>query len=56
VRAARDVQAAAREHLETYGWVDREHEVARIPIKRAMELLVHGAKPTPAPQEPGQVP
>lgn len=25
--------------LEGYGWVDREHGIARIPIERAMQLL-----------------
>jgi hypothetical protein len=27
--------------LESYGWVDREHGVARIPIERAMALLAN---------------
>lgn len=28
-----------REHLTTYGWIDRERGVVRIPVDRAMELL-----------------
>jgi hypothetical protein len=28
-----------REHLTTYGWVDREAGVVRIPIERAMEMV-----------------
>lgn len=31
-------QQAAR--LSGYGWIDREHAVVRIPIERAMELIV----------------
>jgi hypothetical protein len=27
--------------LEAYGWVDREHGIARIPIERAMQLLAN---------------
>ncbi|HTL76966.1 MAG TPA: hypothetical protein VL654_11630 [Casimicrobiaceae bacterium] len=29
--------------LSTYGWVDRAHGIARIPIERAIELATHGA-------------
>jgi hypothetical protein len=25
--------------LDSYGWTDREHQVARMPIARAMKLL-----------------
>src|ERR1051326_5575586 len=32
-------RAAEREHLERYGWVDRDRGIARIPIERAMKLL-----------------
>lgn len=31
--------------LSTYGWVDRAHGIAHIPIERAMELAAHGASP-----------
>jgi hypothetical protein len=32
-----------REQLETYGWVDKEGGVVRIPIERAMDLVLeHG--------------
>ena len=30
---------AEREHLESYGWVDRDVGVVHIPIERAMDLL-----------------
>jgi hypothetical protein len=51
LRAAEDAQ------LSTYGWVDRNAGVARIPIDRAMQLIVeHGVpggmplpEPTPEP-------
>jgi hypothetical protein len=34
---------ASQEQLQSYGWVDRKGGIARIPIERAMQLLVaHG--------------
>jgi hypothetical protein len=39
---AQDIAAFRAEKerlLETYGWIDREHGYAHIPIDRAMELL-----------------
>jgi hypothetical protein len=30
--------------LEGYDWVDREHGLIRIPIERAMELVVDGRR------------
>jgi hypothetical protein len=50
------VMRSAQEHLEHYGWVDPKAGIARIPIERAMELVVAGKKPAAAPKEPGQVP
>jgi hypothetical protein len=47
LRAAEDAQ------LSTYGWVDRQAGVARIPIDRAMQLIVEqgvpGGMPLPQP-------
>lgn len=37
-----------RERLTTYGWVDRENGVVRIPLDRAMQLLVERGLPTRA--------
>jgi hypothetical protein len=34
---------AVRQHLTTYGWIDREHGIVRIPIDRAMQRLVEDA-------------
>src|SRR5437016_1376916 len=31
--------AREKEELNSYGWMDREHGVVRLPIQRAMELL-----------------
>lgn len=48
----RDYQAfRAREEaaLDSYGWVDRRQGVVRIPIERAMELLVERGEPTITP-------
>ncbi len=39
------VQAAARRQLNTYGWVNRSAGQARMPIERAMELLVERGLP-----------
>jgi hypothetical protein len=39
--------------LTTYGWIDKNKGVARVPIERAMELTVTGlAKQKPAPAGP----
>ena len=37
---------AVREHLGSYGWIDRRAGIVRIPIERAMELVAHEAKYT----------
>lgn len=45
---ARDRAAFDRRqrNLDHWGWVDREHGIARIPVARAMELMVaHGRQP-----------
>ena len=39
----REIEASARARLEAYGWTDRSHGNARIPIERAMALQAqHG--------------
>ncbi len=38
-------QLKAQIELETYGWADRQAGVARIPIKRAMQLLIERGLP-----------
>jgi hypothetical protein len=41
----RTLAGVERAELGTYGWVDRERGVARIPISRAMDLVVEGRLP-----------
>jgi len=47
------LRASEDARLSSYGWVDRANGVARIPIDRAMELIVQtgvpGGKPLPPP-------
>lgn len=38
----REMEAAAKEQLGSYGWSDRERGMAQIPIGRAMEILEAG--------------
>jgi hypothetical protein len=38
------LHAQQREALEHYGWVDRDAGIARIPIERAMDLLIEQAE------------
>jgi hypothetical protein len=39
------LETAERRQLESYGWVDRPAGVARIPVTRAMQLLVERGLP-----------
>ena len=41
---ARDLAAARREQLQTYGWVDKDKRIIRIPIERAMQLVAEGKR------------
>ncbi len=36
------------ERLESYGWVDKEGGIARIPIERAMEVMLQRGFPARA--------
>jgi hypothetical protein len=38
--------AAQNQILNTYGWVDRSHEIVHIPIDRAMNLILQRGLPT----------
>jgi hypothetical protein len=44
---------AQRQKLRSYGWVDPAQGVVRIPIDRAMEMVMRGERP-PASSEHGQ--
>ena len=37
-----DLRPARHEGLQTYGWVDRDKDIARIPIGRAMDVVAAG--------------
>lgn len=52
------IAAQAREDalLSSYGWADRGAGVARIPIDRAMDLLVARGLPAPKPMMPAATP
>jgi hypothetical protein len=54
---ADDLEAMRREEdrqLETYGWVDRDRRIFRIPIQAAMEKLVRRGLPVRAPTRPAE--
>lgn len=40
-----EVRRRDREQLETYGWIDREKGIARIPIDRALDILAETGLP-----------
>jgi hypothetical protein len=41
-RVGEDLRDAQRRDLETWGWVDRDAGIVRIPIGRAMDLVAKG--------------
>lgn len=51
-----ELRAGQQHNLTTYGWVDRDKGIVRIPIDRAIELTVQelasGAAPSAAPKAP----
>jgi len=47
------VRAAEEQVLNSYGWVDQQKGVVRIPIAQAMELVVKKALPVRATAPPG---
>lgn len=44
-----DLRAKEERILTTYGWIDRAQGLTRVPIDRAMDLLVEQGLSTPAP-------
>jgi hypothetical protein len=42
-----DLRADAERELTTYGWVDETNGLTRVPIDRAMDLLIEQGLPTP---------
>src|SRR5437016_5160302 len=51
--ALRNLRATENAQLNTYGWVDRKNGVIRIPIERAMDLLLERGLPVrPVDEQP----
>ena len=48
------ILAKQQQKLETYGWEDRQAGTVRIPIERAMDLLLQKGLPVANPATPGQ--
>ncbi len=48
-----ELRAVEAEALNTYGWVDREKGVVRVPIGRAMEILAQEARAARGAREGG---
>jgi hypothetical protein len=44
-----ELRAAEQKVLENYGWVDKEKNVVRIPIERAMEIIAERGLPARKP-------
>jgi hypothetical protein len=40
-----DLKAGQRRELETWGWVDRHAKIAKIPVDRAIDVIVAGGAP-----------
>jgi hypothetical protein len=57
-RKLQELRAAEQEQLEGYGWINRTDGVVRIPVDRAMELLVKESQPREAspPKPQGEQP
>ena len=57
-RKLQELRAAEQRELETYGWINRTDGVVRIPVERAMELLVKESQPreSPPPVPQGEQP
>lgn len=48
-RTLAEFRQAEDAHLSTYGWVDRDQEITRLPVERAMTILLEtGLPPVPA--------
>jgi hypothetical protein len=52
VPTLREFRAAEEAQLGSYGWIDRGAGVVRLPIDRAMDLLLERGLPPSAPQPP----
>jgi len=52
IRDYAEFRAAEEAALDSYGWVDKEQKVVRIPVSRAMDLLLERGLPEPEAQSP----
>ena len=52
-RELRDLRELERRILSEYEWIDRQTGIARIPIRRAMEILALSSGTVPAGQKAG---
>jgi hypothetical protein len=50
-----DFIARQDEQLDSYGWVDKQQKIVRIPISRAMDLALERGLPKPAASEATKV-
>jgi hypothetical protein len=50
--ALAELKAAEQKVLESYGWVDKEKGIVRMPIERAIELTAK--RGLPARKQPGE--
>ena len=48
-----DLRAQEGQVLGSYGWVDKEKGIVRIPVERAMDLLLEEARRNPEGKEAG---
>jgi hypothetical protein len=46
-------QQAELEQLQTYGWVNKDQRIVRIPIERAMQLMIENGLPVSNEQQTG---
>ncbi len=51
-RELREMRAEEERVLGSYAWVDEAGGVARVPVDRAIELVLEFGLPTPVPEEP----
>lgn len=43
-RGQRPLLAKQRAVLESWGWIDRDHGIVRVPIEEAMDIIVEGGR------------
>jgi hypothetical protein len=51
-QAMQELLVRDEKQLTTYGWIDKQAGVARIPVKRAMEIVVQNGLPAQAGPSP----